>query len=673
MRSDALGMFWRDEPPKPKEKVEKPKCVPPERTWERPDYLPGLEEAKLFNVQLYSDDDLYQSMLKQERLIYDIECYPNYFLIAFKGMETGKALVFETQTTLSPPERQKLEWVMKNFCTVGYNSNNFDNVLTTMAIAGKKVDDFLRATEAIIIEGARPYDVLRSFKLKTVEYNHIDLIEVAPLRASLKIYGGRVHTRRMQDLPFPPGTMLSDDQIAIVRWYCVNDLLTTNDLYAKLDDQIHLREEMSKEYGIDLRSKSDAQIAEAVISHEMTLMNGSKPRRPEIAPGTMYRYNIPNFIYYQSDLMNWVLGVVRNAMFVVGQDGAIMMPVELADLKITIGFQTYKLGIGGLHSTEKCQAVRANDQYLIEDRDVTSYYPFIILNQGLYPQHLGPNFLRVYRSLVDRRLAAKTGAKIAKQQGNATLARKSKKDADSLKIVINGSYGKLSSMWSALYAPQLQIQTTITGQLALLMLIEAFEVRGIHIVSANTDGIVIYCPRDREQEMNAVVKWWEMLTNFETEGTRYRAVYSRDVNNYIAVYEKPSGDDYVKTKGQFSKAGLSRNPTNEICIDAIEALLVHGTPVATTVHGCTDIRKFVSVRKVKGGAVKDGEYLGGSIRWYYAAGVEGAIIYAASGKKVPKSDGAKPLMTLPDEFPSDVNYDWYIEETYSMLADLGYV
>lgn len=673
MRSDALGMFWRDEPPKPKEKIEKSKCVPPERTWERPDYLPGLEEARQFNVQLYNDDDLYQSMIKRERLIYDIECYPNYFLIAFQGMETGKVLCFETDSVLSPSDRKKLEWVMQNFLTVGYNSNNFDNVLTTLAVAGKKVQDFMYATEAIILEGLRGYEVLRTFKVKAVEYNHIDLIEVAPLRASLKIYGGRVHTNRMQDLPFPPGTVLSQEQIDIVRWYCVNDLRTTKDLYLKLDDQIHLREEMSSEYGIDLRSKSDAQIAEAVISHEMTLMNGSKPRRPEIAPGTMYRYNIPNFIGYQSDLMRWVLSTVQNAMFVVGQDGAIMMPPELADLKITIGFQTYKLGIGGLHSTEKCQAVRANDQYLIEDRDVTSYYPFIILNQGLYPQHLGPNFLRVYRSLVDRRLAAKNGAKVAKQQGNATLARKSKKDADSLKIVINGSYGKLSSMWSALYAPQLQIQTTITGQLALLMLIEVFELRGIHIVSANTDGIVIYCPRDREQEMNDLVKWWEGITKFETEGTRYRAVYSRDVNNYIAVYEKPSGEDYVKTKGSYSKAGLSRNPTNEICIDAIEALLVHGTPVTTTVYNCKDIRKFVSVRKVKGGAVKDGEYLGGSIRWYYASGIEGAIIYAASGKKVPKSDGAKPLMTLPDEFPSDVNYDWYVEETFSMLADLGYV
>ena len=34
------------------------------------------------------------------------------------------------------------------------------------------------------------------------------------------------------------------------------------------------------------------------------------------------------------------------------------------------------------------------------------------------------------------------------------------------------------------------IQTTVTGQLALLMLIENIELAGFTVVSANTDGIV---------------------------------------------------------------------------------------------------------------------------------------------------------------------------------------
>jgi len=28
-------------------------------------------------------------------------------------------------------------------------------------------------------------------------------------------------------------------------------------------------------------------------------------------------------------------------------------------------------------------------------------------------------------------------------------------------------------------------------------------------------------------------------------------------------------------------------------------------------------------------------------------------------------------MTLPDDFPSDIDYDWYIEKSFAMLRDVG--
>ena len=57
----------------------------------------------------------------------------------------------------------------------------------------------------------------------------------------------------------------------------------------------------------------------------------------------------------------------------------VMMPKELADLKIEIGAGTYRMGIGGLHSCESRQVVRADDDMLLLDRDVASYYPAIII------------------------------------------------------------------------------------------------------------------------------------------------------------------------------------------------------------------------------------------------------------------------------------------------------
>ena len=64
-------------------------------------------------------------------------------------------------------------------------------------------------------------------------------------------------------------------------------------------------------------------------------------------------------------------------------------------------------GSTDLHSSETTAAHVADDEYLLFDADVTSYYPRIILNLGLAPQHLGEQFLDVYRTIVDRRIEAK--------------------------------------------------------------------------------------------------------------------------------------------------------------------------------------------------------------------------------------------------------------------------
>jgi len=299
-----------------------------------------------------------------------------------------------------------------------------------------------------------------------------------------------------------------------------------------------------------------------------------------------------------------------------------------------------------LHSCEKKISHKGD----LRDRDVTSYYPSIILNQGLYPAHLGPEFLNVYRRIVEQRLEAKS-------TGNTVTA-------EALKIVINGSFGKLGNKWSILYSPNLLIQTTVTGQLAILMLIEMLENSGVEVVSANTDGVVFkYAPVSDD-----VIPVWEYITGFQTEETKYAALYSKDVNNYIAI--KESGG--FKAKGQYAVGGLAKNPTNTICVEAVLSHLMWNYDIEGWVHLCKDITKFITCRKVKGGAIWDVAYLGANIRWYYAKGQAGCIEYAANGNKVPKSDGAKPLMELPDKFPDDVNYDWYIDEANSILEDIGY-
>lgn len=666
-RADQTGLFWNDYIP-PKEKKEAKKCVPPSQVWLDDDYLPGLAEASVNKgIAFMTEEDLYQAYKNKDKFIFDIECYENYFLIAFMSVQTEKVCYWEMayEQKLDIPS---LRSFIECFTIIGFNSRNYDMPILSIAMMGKNTKILKQATNEIISYGLRADDVLKSFKaLRLKKVDHIDLIEVCPLSAPLKLYAGRLHCQKMQDLPFHPDKILSPPQITITRYYCFNDLRNTLLVYNNLLVELELRDELSSNYGVDLRSKSDAQIAEAVIGSELRKLTNKRITKPTILPGTTYYYQKPGYIKFQTPLLNWVLNLFLTTPLIVGDGGSILKPELFKKVNVKIGSTSYTVGIGGLHSNEQNVAYRSNDDYILKDVDVESFYPKIILNLALYPEQLGIDFLMVFEGIVDRRLAAKLYKKM--------------KESNSLKIVINGSFGKFGSKYSILYAPYLVIMTTITGQLSLLMLVERIELLGIGVVSANTDGVVSYVPKRLEAQFDALVKQWEIETNFKMEETLYSALYSRDVNNYIAV----KTDGKVKHKGAYSNHWndnssfrFHKNPTNLICIDAVTDYLTKQTPIEKTINECKDITKFITVRDVKGGGVKlwpEGgiEYLGKSIRWYYALGVDGEIVYAKSGNKVPRSEGAKPCMEFPEQFPTDVNYQWYYDECYKILNEIGAV
>lgn len=597
--------------------------------------------------------------------VFDVECYRNFFLVLFKDIATGEL----TRCQISPNRklnRQLLLQTLEGGLLVGFNSNDYDIPMIQLALKGADTAELKAASDEIIAGGMRPYDFAKKYELSRPTWDHIDLIQVAPLKGSLKLYAGRLHCKKLQDLPVHPDTEIIAEQAAEIIEYCGNDLSNTATLYAELAAQIKLRIELSKIYHQDLRSRSDAQVAERVIGAEVEKITGVRPTRPAGLEGKTYKYHVPDYISYRLPQLQGLLHIIREADFTVGEKGSVVLPLALSGMDIRLNSGKYRIGIGGLHSSETNVSHVASDDILLVDRDVASYYPAIILNQGLYPQHLGEAFLTVYRSLVERRLEAKRAG--------------DKGTAESLKIAINGLFGKLGNKWSAVYAPDLLIQITITGQLALLMLIEMVEEYGVRVVSANTDGILMRCPAWRREGLNEVIARWESLTGFGTEEGLYRAVYAKDVNNYIAV--KAEGG--VKGKGLYSVPWggltegppvfkLQKNPSTTIVIEAVIVLLRDGVPLEKTIHSCKDITKFVAIRTVAGGADCAGKYVGKVVRWYYSTDAARNILnYRKSGNKVPKTDNSKPLMELPEVFPNDVNYNWYISEAHAVLNSIGY-
>lgn len=655
--------------------------------------------------------------------ICDVETYRNYFLVKFYDKHTKRFFSLEMFAG-QPLNVTAMMTFLRSGTIVTFNGNKYDLLMISAAATGRFTNDMLKNLSDYIITtkpSPQPWMVARDWGFDILELDHIDLIEVAPGQASLKIYGGRLHCQKMQDLPYAPDRILTRAEMIEVERYCGNDLVTTADLYDAVLDDIATREELGAQYGLDLRSKSDAQIAEAAFK-KLLHLDGRAARAmvdsAQLPPGSRIFYTPAPFLRFQTPALQDAFAMVQRTAFVLDKAGGPQMPDELKDFTIKIGDGVYRLGIGGLHSSEQSIAHRAGNGWRLVDVDVVSYYPKIISILRMFPRQIGAVFLTIFDGWIEVRISYKNA-------GN-------KKKAATFKIKINGTFGKTGSRFSVLYSPETMLRTTLTGQFSLLMLIEMLHLQGIAVVSANTDGVVIKY-HDTQADLRAsIVKQWEAITGFETEANEYLALFSRDVNNYMAF--KPANGDKpidVKTKGAFADDPISRlakNPTNQICVEAVKRYIIDGVPLEHTVKQCDDIRKFVTVRGVQGGgewvhdtiiaetvgqkrevltregwfssdkgktwnntrrsdmffdpiptdaAIKltrdafERTYLGKAVRWYYGRGQRGHIAYVKNGNLVARSEGAKPVMDLPDVLPADVDYDWYVREAQSILADIG--
>ena len=627
-----------------------------------------LPEIKFPAVEYFTDMNLMEESRQEgATLVFDVESYWNYFLVAFQSTLTGRVVTFESDTE-GMVHGSKLKWIMDHFRVVGFNSLRYDVPMVYGAISGLWPDALHNLSNALI-QGMRTYEVESSFGFNVGTPNHIDIKEVAPgVMISLKEYGVRLNCPIVQDLPYHHDEPLTWEQKQHTYWYCINDLWETMSLFNELRTSIKLREEIGIEYHLDLRSKSDAQISEAVIINEVRYRTGMEVKKPDNIVGKQFIYEPPAWMQFFSQPMQDVFNVVKDTPFIVNDAGYINLPDRIKNMNLRYGRTDYQLGIGGLHSKEKNQTVEIDEDHILIDRDVASYYPAIILNLGLAPAHIGSDFLDVFRDLVDRRLKAK-------REGD-------KKTADSLKITINGCFGKLGSKWSKIYSPRLMLQTTVTGQLALLQLIEMVEFMGGVVMSANTDGIVIKVQKCKQDQVNQAIMDWERITGFVTEEDRYRGLYSRDVNNYLAI--KTDGE--FKTKGVFNCPLTMKNLSRERLMSTPKAYIVSEAAVrflATyqqskpetiegTVKKCKDLTMFIRSQKVNnGGASKDKQYLGKVIRWYYSKKEWGSISRVDNGNRVPDSDGALPIQQLPDKFPTDIDYSYYIRAAYALVNATG--
>ena len=581
--------------------------------------------------------------------MFDTETLPNRTLFCALNVESGEWVDIWRHEPDAPA--RLMSFVQQPDATfIGFNSKSFDNIVVAAFCLGRTEMEIKRIADDVITNRVAPWVAMRKFNLRDVIADHIDLIEVAPSFVGLKAYGARMHMPRLQDMPIAHDTVVTAEQEPVLLEYCHNDVETTAELLRQLEKEILLRVEMSRRYGVDMRSKSDSQMAEQAYITSMRLK-----RQDNEVPATV-RYTPPAFLKFMDAELQGLLDRVAEHTFNMNRaTGHVQLPDFLGLRTVKFGTGEYQLGVGGIHSVHDKQVCHIAGDDVICDIDAASFYPSIILECGFVPASLGVEFVREYKKIYERRLDAK-------RSGDKTT------DA-TLKISLNGTFGKLASKYSVLYSPDLMLAVTLTGQFTLLMLIEWLERAGATTLSANTDGIAIRYSRQSEEVIQKVVSRFSEISRFVFEFTPYRVLAMKDVNNYIAV--KP--DRSLKVKGIYAPLSLRKNPTAQVCSDAVGQWLANGTPFEHTIRSAP-FCDFISARNVTGGGEQMGEYLGKVVRWYQSNDPAlQPIRYVKNGNKVPKTEGARACMTLIDKttHPADLDYTWYRREAIKIAVAVG--
>jgi len=227
--------------------------------------------------------------------------------------------------------------------------------------------------------------------------------------------------------------------------------------------------------------------------------------------------------------------------------------------------------------------------------------------------------------------------------------------------------------------------TTITGELSLLMLIEAYELAGIHVISANTDGVTILVKNASFDTMTAINKWWMEVTQYELERTDYQKIIFSTVNDYIAI--KTDGE--IKKKGDFlTDFELHKNKSARVVPLALERYYVNDIPVADTIRNHTNIFDFCLRQK----ATKDFHFEGHSkehkniynklIRYYVSNTGEKLLKVKnensdSGAPDVSQVEAGEWVMQVCNHLTSDhpldnINHAYYIERAENIISKIQF-
>ncbi len=487
---------------------------------------------KLVNkMQFKSEEPSVGTKNDEAKLVfYDVEVFPNLFLVNWKIEGEGKPVVRMINPT--PPEIEEL----MRFRLVGFNCRRYDNHILYARLMGYTNEQLYNLSQKIITGSPN------CFFGEAYNVSYTDVFDFSSKKQSLKKFEIELGIHH-QELGLPWDQPVPEEMWTRVAEYCDNDVIATEAVFNARKADFTARHILADVAGMSVNDTTNSLTTRIIFGKNRKPQEQFNYRNMGIIPDNEATYSIhdietePNFKNIEADDYT-----------VFNENGQPLFP----GYTFENGKSTYRneeVGEGGYVYAEP--GMYGNIALL----DIASMHPSSIVAENLF----GDEYTKRFKDILDARIAIKhKDFDKAKTMLNGALAKYLTDEnaaadlAQALKIAINSVYGLTSANFENPFRDARNKDNIVAKRGALFMINLKHEVqkRGYTVAHIKTDSIKI--PDATPEIIQFVMDYGKAYGyNFEHEATYDRMCLVNDAV-YIAKYKdgKHAGE-WTATGTQF--------------------------------------------------------------------------------------------------------------------------
>ncbi|MET0785207.1 MAG: hypothetical protein ABWY25_00675, partial [Paenisporosarcina sp.] len=190
-------------------------------------------------------------------LFFDVEVYPNLFILCWKIHGTSKVvrMINPTAEDIAPLLNQKL---------VGFNNRRYDNHILYARYMGYTIDELFALSQSIIVEGNSSPSHLFG---EAYNVSYADIYDFSSKKQGLKRFEVELGIHHLE-LDLPWDKPVPEGQWSKVEEYCVNDVIATEAVFESRKQDFVARQILSELSGLSVNHTTQQHTAKILFGDD---------------------------------------------------------------------------------------------------------------------------------------------------------------------------------------------------------------------------------------------------------------------------------------------------------------------------------------------------------------------------------------------------------------------